>query len=89
MNCDCCNRDCVFGDDYFMVTDETWYDEAGLAHDDFLCRGCLTAVLGRALVREDYTTAIINWGILEREFDYKPWEDPGFVLNSYTHRSVP
>lgn len=59
--CDGCNRSCVFGVDYYMVTDAVWKTEAGLpAVGCLLCIACLSIRLDRPLAREDFVDVPVN-----------------------------
>jgi hypothetical protein len=62
--CDGCNKECIFGIDYYMVKDIVWFIQAGLPARCLVCRDCLQIRLGRRLVREDFTEAPVNHFLL-------------------------
>jgi hypothetical protein len=58
----CCGCGCNVAriGEYYHVRDQVWA-EAGACKHALLCIGCLEGMLGRLLVREDFSDAGINW----------------------------
>lgn len=64
LHCNTCGRD-VFKDpkDYFMLREEIWEevcDNDYISTTDVLCKSCVEKILGRKLVKSDYTSAPVN-----------------------------
>lgn len=64
LHCNTCGKD-VFKDpnDYFMLREEIWEevcDNDYISTTDVLCKSCVEKILGRKLVKSDYTSAPVN-----------------------------
>ena len=64
LHCNTCGKD-VFKDpnDYFMLREEIWKeacDNEYISTTDVLCKSCVEKILGRKLVKSDYTSAPVN-----------------------------
>lgn len=64
LHCNTCGKD-VFEDpnDYFMLREEIWEevcDNDYISTTDVLCKSCVEKILGRKLVKSDYTSAPVN-----------------------------
>ena len=57
-DCAVCSVDCYEIREYYMVTNEIW-DQFGAVHG-MLCIGCLENLMGRELVKTDFTDAPVN-----------------------------
>ena len=64
LHCNLCGKD-VFKNpnDYFMLRDKVWdevCDNDYISRTDVLCKSCVEKILGRKLVKSDYTNAPVN-----------------------------
>lgn len=59
-NCHDCKLSTLYVGEYYMVHNELW-DKAYPEHDGMLCIACLEKRVGRALTRDDFTDALVNW----------------------------
>lgn len=57
-----CNQ-CKGNDEAYMLIDAIWKSAKRDGRQRFLCIKCVENNLGRALIRSDFTDALINFGI--------------------------
>lgn len=61
-DCIDCGINTLLINEYYMVEDHVWEDEAGLqSGDGMLCVGCLESRISRPLDSWDFTDFPINW----------------------------
>lgn len=58
--CKGCGFHTLYGNEYYMVTDEVWLKANRGSEEGMLCIGCVEAEIGRNLTGADFSTAPIN-----------------------------